>query len=627
MVKRLLLFGFLALSLVFSSCMNRGDANLSASSFFHTPKKDNFRISPDGRLISYVEDYKGKKNIFVLDIESSDIRRLTSFKDYSIQSAFWANDNEIIFITERNPQDTLRLMAINVENKKIRYLVPPTVVQFRWVGPIQVINKNEILISLNDRDPSLFDVYRLNISTGRRELVGRNPGNVVRWLTDYDGELRLAVESDGLSETILVRNSEEEEFRPVINSIYRAIVQPLGFSADNRNRIFALSNRNRDKLALVEIDLATGKEIRILYQHPQVDLSAEGYSKQSGTMEFVEFDDPYPERHFFDRRTKGIFDKLSGHIPDNTLKVIGRDSTFSGFLVRASHDMDPGGVYYYNYERDRLIALTEENPDLEKKALSAMKPVSFPSSDGFLLTGYLTLPKGAQNKVPTIVIPPEDVNSRWVWGYDPEVQFFASRGYAVLQVNTRGIKGFGKEHWVEGFRKWGTTMQDDVNDATRWLINEGVADPSRIGIYGHNMGGYSALHNACYKTDLYACAASYSGFNNLFTYLKEVPEYLRPYRKMYHEMVGDPVRDSEYFRNHSPVFHADKIKLPVFIAQGGRDSRSSVSETNQFVKDLRNKGIPVTYMLKSDEGGEFREENNKVTLYNELAAFFDKYLK
>lgn len=170
-------------------------------------------------------------------------------------------------------------------------------------------------------------------------------------------------------------------------------------------------------------------------------------------------------------------------------------------------------------------------------------------------------------------------------------------------------------------------MQDDVNDATRWLINEGVADPSRIGIYGHNMGGYSALHNACYKTDLYACAASYSGFNNLFTYLKEVPEYLRPYRKMYHEMVGDPVRDSEYFRNHSPVFHADKIKLPVFIAQGGRDSRSSVSETNQFVKDLRNKGIPVTYMLKSDEGGEFREETNKVTLYNELAAFFDKYLK
>jgi len=627
MVKRLLLLGFLAFTLVFYSCKDRGDGSSSAASFFHTPKKDNFRISPDGRFISYVEDYRGKKNIFLLDIGSSDTRRLTSFKDYSIQSAFWANDKEIIFITERSAQDTLRLMAINVDTKKIRYLVPPTVVQFRWVGPIQVINKNEILISLNDRDPSLFDVYRLNISTGKRELVGRNPGNVVRWLTDYEGELRLAVESDGLSETILVRNSEEEEFRPVINSIYRAIVQPLGFSAENRNRIFALSNRNRDKLALVEIDLATGSEVRILYQHPAVDLIAEGYSKQSGRMEFVEFDDQYPERHFFDRRTKEIFDKLSDHIPDNTLKIIARDSTFSGFLVRASHDVDPGGVYYYNYERDKLMVLTEENPDLKNRPLASMKPVRFQSDDGYLLTGYLTLPIGAQSKVPTIVIPPEDVNSRWVWGYDPEVQFFASRGYAVLQVNTRGIKGFGKEHWVEGFRKWGTTMQDDVNDATRWLISEGIADPSRIGIYGYNMGGYSALHNACYQTTLYACAASYSGFNNLFTYLKEVPEYLRPYRKMYHEMVGDPVRDSEYFRNHSPVFHADKIKLPVFIAQGGRDSKSSVSETNQFVKDLRNKGISVTYMLKSDEGGEFRDETNKITLYNELAAFFDKYLK
>src|SRR5690606_28013745 len=365
MVKRLLFFGFLALSLVFSSCVNRGDANLSASSFFHTPKKDNFRISPDGRFISYVEDYRGKKNIFLLDIGSSDTRRLTSFKDYSIQSAFWANDKEIIFITERSAQDTLRLMAINVENKKIRYLMPPTVVQFRWVGPIQVINKNEILVSLNDRDPSLFDVYRLNISTGRRELVGRNPGNVVRWLTDYEGELRLAVESDGLSETILVRNSEEEEFRPVINSIYRASVQPLGFSSDDRNRIFALSNRNRDKLALVEIDMATGNEIRIQYQQPEVELSGKGYSKLSSRMEFVELDDEYPERNFFDSRTREIFEKLSDHIPGNTLKIIARDSTFSGFLVRASHDVDPGGVYYYNFEADELIALTDESPELE----------------------------------------------------------------------------------------------------------------------------------------------------------------------------------------------------------------------------------------------------------------------
>lgn len=627
MVKRLLLFSFFALSVLITSCSDREATHSSAAIFFHTPKKDNFRISPDGRFISYVEEYKGKKNIFLQDIESSDTRRLTTFKDYSVQAAFWANDKEIIFLMERSSKDTLRLMAINVDSKKIRYLVPPTVVEFRWVGPIQVINKNEILISLNDRDPSLFDVYRLNITTGQRELIGRNPGNVVRWLTDYEGELRLAVESDGLSETILVRNSEQEDFRPVINSIYRASVQPLGFSSDDRNRIFALSNRNRDKLALVEIDLATGNEIRILYQHPEVDLSGEGYSKQSGRMEFVELDDEYPERHFFDSRTREIFEKLSDHIPGNTLKIIARDSTFSGFLVRASHDVDPGGVYYYNFEADELIALTDESPELESRSLAPMKPISFMGSDGIRLTGYLTLPAGAASNVPTIVIPPKDINSRWIWGYDPEVQFFASRGYAVLQVNTRGIKGFGKEHWFEGFRKWGTAMQDDLNDATQWLISEGIADPSRIGIFGYNMGGYSALHNACYRPDLYACAASYSGFNNLFTYLKEVPEYLRPYRKMYHEMVGDPVRDSEYFRNHSPVFHADKIKLPVFIAQGGRDSKSSVSETNQFVKDLRNKGIPVTYMLKTDEGGEFREEVNKITLYNELAAFFDRYLK
>src|SRR5690606_9302634 len=162
---------------------------------------------------------------------------------------------------------------------------------------------------------------------------------------------------------------------------------------------------------------------------------------------------------------------------------------------------------------------------------------------------------------------------------------------------------------------------------TRWLIEEGIADPDRIGIYGSHLGGYSALHSSCYKAALYACAASYSGITNLFTYLKQVPPYYKPYRQMFYEMVGDPVEDSEYFRKHSPVFHTDKIKHPIFIAQGGRDNRSDVNETNRFVKDLRNRGVPVKYILKTDEGHVFEKVENKITLYEELASFFEKHLQ
>src|SRR5690606_7338576 len=183
------------------------------------------------------------------------------------------------------------------------------------------------------------------------------------------------------------------------------------------------------------------------------------------------------------------------------------------------------------------------NTLLDSEKLSPMKPITFNTRDGVELSGYLTVPKSVTGKTPAIIIPPSGIGSRAVWGYNPEIQYIASQGYVVLQVNTRGVIGFGKENWFAGFKKWGTVIQNDITDATKWLIKTGIVDSSRIGIYGFNLGGYSALHGACYNSSLYACAASYSGITNFFTYLKEIPPYYKPYRQMFHEMVGDPVAD------------------------------------------------------------------------------------
>src|SRR5690606_27907417 len=227
-------------------------------------------------------------------------------------------------------------------------------------------------------------------------------------------------------------------------------------------------------------------EIRIIFQHPEVDLNSKGYSKQKGEMEYVEFNAQLPGRNFFDSKLKNVFSKISSQIPNYSLDLIGRDSVFSGFLIRASLDVDPGATYYYNYSNNKLLKLSDENTLLDSEKLSPMKPITFNTRDGVELSGYLTVPKSVTGKTPAIIIPPSGIGSRAVWGYNPEIQYIASQGYVVLQVNTRGVIGFGKENWFAGFKKWGTVIQNDITDATKWLIKTGIVDSSRIGIYGFN---------------------------------------------------------------------------------------------------------------------------------------------
>jgi len=624
MRRSILFFYFVGLLIFLFSCQEKKD-RLPAELFFHTTEKSNFEISPNGKYISFLENYKGHKNIFVIDLADTSTQRVTTFDKQGVRSAFWANNDELIFLKDHNAGDSLRLMIVNHKDHTLRTILASSA-RMHWIEPSQIIN-NEILVSLNDRDSLSFDAYRLNIQTGQKHLVANNPGNVGMWMPDCSGKVRLAVVSDGRTETIMARDNEEADFHPIIKSSYRANVQPLGFTSNDRDRIYALSDLMRDKLALVEVDLNTGNEIRVLYEHPEVDLNSTNYSLQKGDMGFIEFDTQHPGRYFFDQKLKDVFLKISNQIPDYLLKLIARDSISTGFIVHASSDTDAGATYYYNYPEDKLLKLSDDNPELKPDNLAPMKPISFYTRDGLKLSGYLTVPRNATDKMPAIVIPPVGINSRATWGYNPEIQFLASRGYVILQVNTRGIRGFGKKQWFKGFRNWGTVLQDDITDATTWLIREGIVDSTKIGIYGFSLGGYSALHSSCYKPNLYACAASYSGITNLFTYSQEDPLNYKSYRQMVHEMIGDPMKDSEYFRKNSPIFHTNKIKHPVFIIQGSRDTRSNVNETNQFVKDLRNKGIPVTYMLNEEEGHQFENEKNKISLYKELAAFFDEYLQ
>jgi dipeptidyl aminopeptidase/acylaminoacyl peptidase len=401
---------------------------------------------------------------------------------------------------------------------------------------------------------------------------------------------------------------------------------PVSFSADNGS-IYALSNKNRDKMALVELDCVSGEEHKVIYSNPNVDVSEAIYSINKEKLIYAGFETWKKERHYLDSSFKDIFKKLEVLLPNTEIVIASSDAAEKKFIVRTYTDRNPGSFYLYTIDDDKLIKLSDVNSSLKVENMAEMKPISYRTRDGLTVNGYLTLPNGMLSKnLPVIVIPHGGPDSRNSWGYNSEVQFLASRGYAVFQVNFRGSKGYGKNFWIAGFKEWGAKMQNDITDGVQWLIAQKIADPSRIGIYGFSFGGFSALHGLISNPELYKCGASYSGFTNLFTYFKDIPPYYRPYLQMYYETVGNPETDADYFRAVSPIFHTNKIKVPVLIAQGALDPRVNMNETHQFVKELKKKKVPVTYIFKEKEGHVFRNNENRLEFYKELEIFLEQNL-
>lgn len=616
------------LFLVIGCSPNKG-ARIPVADFFSYPEKTNFKISPDGRYVSFLgSDNQGQRHIFLLDMEAEDPKpELIRDSIEGVSSYHWVNDDELIFTVKTSENHAQQVFAVSLSDRSVRQLTEPSDSRFRFIASVRR-SQNEIIVAMNDRDSSMFDVYRLNTQNGHKKMIFRNPGNVIRWFADLEGELRLALASDSIQETMLYRRSEKEDFKPIMRNSFHTSVIPFGFVKNKKDHIYALSNVNRDKLSLVELDMRTGNETEVLFNHDEMDVNQAGYSSETGEMLYAFYFTDRRQRHYLSSDIRTIHENLEAHLPGYEYRIMADGAMNRKLIVNAFTDSDPGSVYYYDGISDRLVKLAELNPKLNAQDMATMEPIMFEARDGTKIHGYLTKPKrGSSKSMPVIVYPHEGPSERNVWGFNPEVQFFANRGYAVFQLNYRGSTGYGKEFWTAGFKEWGGKIQDDITDGVKWLIQEKIADPDRIGIYGVGFGGYSALYGACFNPELYAGAASYAGFTNLFTHLKEVPPHLKPYLQMYYEIIGNPETESAHIKAMSPVFHANKIQIPIFIAQGGRDTRSTVPETNQFVHKLRKRNIPVTYIVHEEEGRFFRKEENLIDFYEELGKFFDVNLR
>lgn len=593
--------------------------------FFRNPEKSSFRISPDGKRIAFLAPFEQRQNLFAQELGAREAKRLTSV-DRDIAEFFWKGNDKLIYLRDFGGDENYHIFSVALNGEPEKDLTPFPNVKCLVVDRLED-DEAQILVAMNQRNPQLLDVYRLNIETGERELVAENPGGVIGWLADHDGQVRIGIQSDGVNKNVLYRESEREPFAPIVSTTFRDTFQPQCFTFDGQG-IYALSNIGRDTLALVRFNPKTKREEEVLFERPDVDATGASFSRKRKTLTAAIYALWKSERHFLDAETKAIADKLSARLPNEEFSVPSMTRDESIWIVETRSDRSRGASYLYDARRDQLEKLADHAPWLNPDELCEMKPIQYRSRDGLTIHGYLTLPKGVEPKrLPVVVNPHGGPWWRDSWGFQPHAQFLANRGYAVLQMNFRGSIGYGKKFWELSFKEWGGKMQDDITDGVLWLIEQGIADPKRVAIYGGSYGGYATLAGLAFTPDLYACGVDFCGVSNLFTFLKAIPPYWKPMLEMMHEMVGNPETEPDLLRARSPIFHVENIKAPLFVAQGAKDPRVNIEESNQIVEALRQRGVEVEYLVKENEGHGFANEENRIEFYERMEAFLARHLK
>jgi len=595
--------------------------------FFKNPVSRGYDLSPDGQTLSFLQPWESRMNIFIRPTAGGEAKRLTNEKERDIRNYAWKGNGFVVYAMDDKGDENFHLKRVDLKSGEVKDLTPFPKVRSEIIDDLADVSETDVLITLNKRNPEVFDAFRLNVATGEMKMVAQNPGKVDRWITDHAGVIRAATQTDGVNTSLLTRPDEKTPFKMVLTTNFREAVNPQFFTFDNKN-LYATSNIGRDKAAVVTINPSNGKELEKLYENPDVDVDALAYSKKRKVVTFAAFDTWKTERKFFDKQSEAMYKTLAEKLPGYEVEVVANDKAEEKFIVVASNDRSPGSRNLFDAKAGTLTKLVDVAPWLKESELAPMKPVEYKSRDGLTIHAYLTLPLGREAKnLPVVINPHGGPWFRDTWGFNPEVQFLANRGYAVLQMNFRGSTGYGRKFWEASFKQWGQAMQNDITDGVEWLIKQEIADPKRIAIYGGSYGGYATLAGVAFTPDLYAAAVDYVGVANMFTFMKTIPPYWKPFLDMFHEMVGDPEKDKAMMEAVSPVMHADKIKTPLFVAQGAHDPRVNKDESDQMVAALKKRGVEVEYMVKDNEGHGFHNEENRFDFYGAMEKFLAKYLK
>jgi len=602
-------------------------------SLFGNPDKASAKLSPDGTHISYLAPVEGVLNIWVASSQTPlAAAPVTSDDSRGIRSYFWAYTNEhVVYIQDKGGDENWRVYSTNVNTQETIDLTPMEGVAAQ-IQQVSADFPNEILIAINDRVAQFHDIYKVNIETGARELVQENNG-YAGYVTDDDFRVRFASRFTEDGGTELFR-ADGDEFTPFLKVPMEdsLTTNPLGFDKSGEI-LYMIDSRGRDTSALVTLDLATGEKATIADDR-RADLSDVMVHPTNKNIEAVAFTHLRKSWVIVDDSIKGDFAYLR-KIADGDIEIISRTHDDKNWVV--AYLLDDGPVQYYNYDRTSKKAefLFTNRAALEGLPLAKMRPVSIESRDGYELVSYLTVPKGTkmskgspERALPMVLFVHGGPWARDNWGYHPYHQWLSNRGYAVLSVNFRGSTGLGKAFLNAGNKEWAGKMHNDLIDAVAWAVDEGIADPDRVGIMGGSYGGYATLVGLTFTPEEFACGVDIVGPSNIVTLLNTIPPYWAPMVEIFKKRVGDHTTPEgrAFLEAQSPLTHVDNIVKPLLIAQGANDPRVKQSEADQIVEAMQKRKIPVTYVLYPDEGHGFARPENSTSFTAVAEAFLAEHL-
>ncbi|HMA76330.1 MAG TPA: S9 family peptidase [Candidatus Krumholzibacteriaceae bacterium] len=607
---------------------------------FGDPEIAGAKISPDGEYISFLKPHNDVLNIWVKEFHQpfEKARPVTADTTRPVRSYFWTKDSKyILYIQDKGGNENFHIYAVDPAGKpasntsvpEARDLTPVDSVTTR-IYSLPEDKPNIIYIGLNERDQRYHDIYRLNIDTGKRELVRENKEKIAGWVFDQDDNLRLAVRQtdDGGSEIFRVDGKN-------LTSIYKCTNEeqagPVAFH-ENGEWFYMSTNKGED-INLSRLVLFNPETL----EEKLVESDPEGQADFGGTIFSDKTDELIATYYVGDRlriywkdfKFKWAYKRLKHKLPDGDIYMGSSTKDERYWIVATTSDTDPGARYLYDMERGKVEFLYRGRPDLPVEYLAPMEPVCYKSRDGLSIHGYLTTPRNVEAKDLALVVNPH--GGPWArdhWGYNPYAQFLANRGYAVLQMNFRGSTGYGKAFFNAAKEEWGDAMQNDITDGVNYLVDKGIVDPDKVAIFGGSYGGYATLAGLAFTPDLYAAGVDYVGVSNIITLLKTIPPYWETARAFFNEHVGDPddPEDVKRLRRQSPLFSAEKIKAPLLVVQGANDPRVKKAESDQIVVAMRELGRDVEYIVAPDEGHGFAGEENRMAFTVAMEKFLAKHL-
>ena len=615
--------------------------------FFRLPQYAAMRISPDGKHIAALAPVNGRQNLVVLDVPPKEARALSSFDSRDVVWFEWLNDKRLLLQTgtlaTRDAESRGGgIFAVDADGGESRLLVEGS--DERLTGGMRAVYRAiSVVRNLPGTDDfigeefvydpyttSTGELYRINSRTGRRTSLGVGKPESTKqeeWVVDKHGIPRVQIATDKGTTRIWYRASAEAAWQKLDEApSFELRWTPLAVAEDDRT-LYVSSSVGRDKAAIVRYDPATRAFGEVLAQHPQVDLTR--LVMDEGNAVGVVYDADRAGAAMFDPALARLQATVDAAFPA-AVNALSWSRDRSLVLVTSYSDVSPGTFYLLDVKKGRMQFLADRAPWIKPGQMAPMKPVRYAARDGLEIPAYLTLPRNGGKNLPMIV----DVHGGpWVhgaaWGFDSEVQFFASRGYAVLQPNFRGTDRYGWKHLHASYGQWGLSMQDDITDGVKWAIEQGIADPKRVCIYGASYGGYAVMMGLAKTPELYRCGVDYVGVTDIPLMLTMTwSDTSRNEISIEHMkvMIGDPARDTKRLAETSPVNLAARIKAPVLMAYGASDVRVPIEHGTHMRDALEKAGVKYRWMAMDGEGHGFRDPANQKAYYEAVEKFFAENL-